>query len=179
MTLRAAVAATAAAAGLVAAVAVATTAASAAPAAFTPKTLAGAWTGSWKNQTFGSTGAAALTVAATGDRLTFSFDLGGGVFGCTDPAGESTKPIGKGAGANAWSAKGFTIQGASKALGTVKIVYDDAKRSLLGTGSNPPCRAGLTWKIVGTFAATTFSGTVAIALPDGTKATSVLSLKRG
>lgn len=102
---------------------------------------------------------AALKIAASGDRLTFAFDLGGGT--------------------NAWSAKGFTIQGASKALGTVKVVYDDAKRSLVGTGSNPPCRAGLTWKIAGTFAATTFNGTVAIALPDGTKATSVLSLKRG
>ena len=177
MKLRAAVAATIA--GLVAVVAVATSAASAATTAFTPKTLAGAWTGAWTNQTFGSTGPAALKVAFAGDKLTFAFDLGGGVFGCTDPAGESTKPIGKGAGANAWSAKGFTIQGASKALGTVKIVYDDAKRSLVGTGSNPPCRAGLTWKIAGTFAASTFSGTVAIALPDGTKATSVLKLKRG
>ena len=178
MKLRAAVAA-ATAASLVAAVAVATHSASAASAAFTPKTLAGAWTGTWKNQTFGSTGSAALKIAAAGDKLTFAFDLGGGVFGCTDPAGESTKPIRKGAGANAWSAKGFIIQGASKALGTVKIVYSDAKRSLVGTGSNPPCRAGLSWKIAGTFGKTTFTGTVAIALPDGTKATSVLSLKRG
>ena len=177
MRLRAAVAATAA-AGLVAA-GVATSTAGAAGAAFTPKTLAGAWTGAWKNQTFGSTGPAALRIAAVGDKLTFAFDLGGGVFGCSDPAGESTKPIGKGAGANAWNAGGFTIQGASKALGTVKIVYSDTKRSLVGTGSNPPCRAGLTWKVAGTFAASTFTGTVAIALPDGTNATSVLSLKRG
>ena len=154
-------------------------AAATAPTAFTPKTLAGAWAGSWKNQTFGSTGPAALKIVAAGDKLTFTFDLGGGVFGCADPAGESTKPIGKGAGANAWSAKGFTIQAVSKAMGTVKIVYDDAKKSLVGTGTNPPCRAGLSWKVADTFAATTFSGTVAIALPDGTKATSVLSLKRG
>lgn len=178
MTLRAAVAA-AAAAGLITTVAVAISPATAATAAFTPKSLAGSWTGAWKNTTFGSTGPAALKIVAAGDKLTFSLDFGGSVFGCTDPAGESTRPIGKGTGANAWNAKGFTIRGASKALGTVKIVYDDAKRSLVGTGSNPPCRAGLSWKIAGTFAAKTFIGTVAIALPDGTKATSVLSLKRG
>lgn len=116
---------------------------------------------------------------AAGSKLTLSLNLGGGVFGCSDPAGESTRPIGKGTGANARSAKGFTIQGTSEALGTIRIAYDDARGALTGSGSNPPCRAGLTWKITGTFAGSSFNGAVAISLPDGTKATSVLALKRG
>lgn len=164
---------------LVAAAAVALAAAGPAAAAFTPKTLAGTWSGAWKNTTFGSTGPAALKIGAAGDKLTFSLDLGGGVFGCTDPAGESTPAIGKGRGPNAWNAGGFSIKGASQALGTVSITYSDAKRSLSGSGTNPPCRAGLSWKVAGSFTATAFSGTVAIALPDGTRATSTLSLKRG
>lgn len=164
---------------LVVVAAAALAAAGPAAAAFTPKTLAGTWSGAWTNTTFGSTGPAALKIGATGDKLTFSLDLGGGVFGCSDPAGESTPAIGKGSGPNAWNAGGFTIKGASKALGTVSIAYSDAKRSLTGSGKNPPCRAGLTWKVAGSFTASAFKGTIAIALPDGTRATSTLALRRG
>lgn len=153
--------------------------ASAAASAFTPKTLAGSWTGAWKNLTFGSTGPAALRITAAGDRLALALDLGGGVFGCSDPAGESTPAIGKGSGPNAWNAGGFSIKGASKALGTISIVYADARHSLAGSGTNPPCKPGLSWKIAGSFAGAAFNGTVSIALPDGTKATSTLALKRG
>lgn len=164
---------------MAAAAAVALAAAGAATAAFTPATLAGSCTGSWRNTTFGSTGPVAMRIAAAGGKLTMSLDLGGGVFGCTDPAGKSTKPIGKGSGPNTWSARGFSIAGSSKALGTLAIAYDDARHALAGSGSNPPCRPGLAWKVAGTFNGAAFTGTVAIALPDGTKATSTLQLKRG
>lgn len=147
---------------------------------FTPATLAGAWTGTWKNLRFGSTGPASITAKALagGTKLVFSADFGGNVFGCTDPNPESSKPLTKGAGPGHWNDGGFVIAGASKAFGQIKLVYTHAKRTLTGSGSNPTCAAGLSWALAGKFAGATFTGKVSIKLPDGTTAVSDLSLKR-
>ena len=68
---------------LVIAVAAVLASSAAAMGPFTTKTLAGTWTGSWTDETFGSSGP--VTFVATplaNSRLRLSVDFGGGVFGC-------------------------------------------------------------------------------------------------
>lgn len=150
-------------------------AASASATPFTPSLLAGTWEGSWRNETFNTTGAARIVASAPGDtRLNFTVDLGGNVFGCADPP-PATDGIPKGTGPNTWNEKGFQIK-RSGSLGSQLLTYDHAKRTLTGTGTNPTCLFGLEWSIAGRFDSTRFSGTISIKLPDGTPATSKLEL---
>lgn len=155
--------------------------AGAAQQAFTPKSIAGYWTGTWTNERFGSTGPASIVAKSLkgNTQLTFTADFGGNVFGCADPPKEGTKPLPKGNGANHWNAKGFTIQGSSKAFGALKLTYVAATATLSGGGGNPPCAAGLTWTVAGTFSGNTFAGKVNITLPDKTTAVSDIALTRG
>jgi hypothetical protein len=155
-------------------------AAGAAQTAFTPKSIAGNWTGTWTNERFGSTGPASIVAKSLkkDTQLMFTADFGGNVFGCADPPKEGTKPLTKGTGANHWNAKGFTIQGSSKAFGALKLTYAAATRKLSGGGGNPPCAAGLTWSVSGTFSGTTFTGKVNITLPDKTSAVSDIALTK-
>lgn len=148
-----------------------------AAAPFTPAALAGTWKGSWKNETFGSTGPALFSAKAVGTKMVVSMDLGGNVFGCTDPPAR-TATIGKGTGANGWNARGFAFSSKSPTLGTTKIVYVHARKSIVASGLNPSCANGLQWKLTGTFSGKSFAGTVAIRLPDGGHATSKISLTR-
>ncbi len=48
------------------------------------------WEGSWFNDTFGSSGPATVDVTICGTTLTFTLDLGGFVFGASDPAPVTT-----------------------------------------------------------------------------------------
>ncbi|MHB8643348.1 MAG: hypothetical protein ACYDA3_10755 [Gaiellaceae bacterium] len=169
--------------GILALIAAAVVASSAAAAqsVFTPKSIAGNWKGTWTNERFGSTGPASIVSKSlkNNTQLTFTADFGGNVFGCADPPKEGTKPLTKGTGANHWSAKGFTIQGSSQAFGALKLTYVAATGKLTGGGGNPPCAAGLTWTIDGTFTGKTFAGKVNITLPDKTTAVSDIALTRG
>lgn len=65
---------------------------------FTPKAIAGTWTGTWVNKTFGTTGSAKIVAKSlAGDtKLSFLADFGGHVFGCNDPAPEKSKVLTKG-----------------------------------------------------------------------------------
>jgi hypothetical protein len=152
-----------------------------AAAPFTPKTLAGTWNGTWKNETFGSTGSAKIVAKslAGNSKLMFSVNFGGSVFGCPSVPPESTKPLPKGAGVNHWSATGFAVKGASKDFGVLKLTYKSASGALTGSGSNPPCATGLSWSISGKFAAKTFTGKVNIKLASGQTAISDINLTRG
>jgi hypothetical protein len=154
--------------------------AGAAQSAFTPKTIAGSWKGTWTNERFGSTGPASIVAKslAKNTKLLFTADFGGNVFACADPPAESTKPLTKGTGAGHWNAKGFTIKGSSKAFGALKLTYVAATGTLTGAGGNPPCATGLSWKISGRFSGKTFIGKVNITLPDKTTAVSDISLTR-
>ncbi len=145
---------------------------------FSPKLIAGNWTGTWMNETFGSTGSASIVAKATRTTLAFTADFGGNVFGCPDPNPESTKPLTKGAGPNHWNPSGFKIKGVSKAFGTLQLIYTHATKRLKGGGSNPNCAMNLAWVVDGTFAGNTFTGTVNITLPDGSKAVSKINLTR-
>lgn len=145
---------------------------------FTPKLLAGTWSGSWKNETFGSTGPAKIVASAPGNtRLLFNVDFGGNVFGCEDPPAGSGG-IAKGTGPNKWNAAGFRIVKDSPAFGKTDLTYVHRTKTLRGTGFNPTCNPGLKWALAGKFSGNTFAGTINITLPDGTAAVSKLSLTR-
>ena len=158
-------------------VALLTTAAAWAAAPFAPASLAGTWKGTWKNETFGSVGPAMFGAKAVGTKLVVSMDLGGNVFGCPDPPARKAT-LTKGTGPNRWNAKGFVFSSKSPILGTTKVVYVHASKSMTASGLNPACANGLQWKLTGKFSGKSFSGTVAITLPDGGHATSTISLKR-
>jgi hypothetical protein len=145
---------------------------------FTPKLLAGAWTGSWTNETFGSTGPLAVTVKAPKNlRLVITLDLGGMVFGCADPEPGKLN-LAKGKGPNRWNAAGFKIAVTSQALGQTTAAYSHKAKTLTASGSNPPCAQGLSWKLAGKFAGKTFTGTVTITLPTGQVATTKIEATR-
>jgi hypothetical protein len=151
-----------------------------AAATFTPKTLAGTWSGTWTNQTFGSSGPATVVAKSlAGNKLLFSVDFRGGVFGCSSVPPESTHPLPRGPGPNHWNAAGFTIKGKSKDFGTLTITYRAGSGNLTGSGANPPCAQGLTWSMIGAFVGSKFSGKVKIKLASGQTAISDISLTRG
>jgi hypothetical protein len=156
------------------------TAQSATPVGFTPKLLAGIWSGSWMNTTFGSTGPARIVgkSLSKNTKLSFTADFGGNVFGCTDPGAETTKVLTKGTGFGHWNAAGFKIKGTSPAFGAMTLAYAFKTKAIAGSGSNPACAAGLTWKIAGKFTGKTFNGTINITLPDSSTAVSTLTLTK-
>jgi hypothetical protein len=146
---------------------------------FTPQTLAGTWTGTWVNQRFGATGPASFVVTNPDPQtLTFTASFGGNVFGCGQPPpGSGAMTFGTGPGH--WNAGGFTFTKTSPNFGTLTITYDFNANRLTGNGQNPSCNPGLSWAIDGNFTGNTFKGTVDITLPDGSHATSVLTVTRG
>ena len=152
---------------------------------FQPSVIKGSWKGTWHNLRFGSTGPASIKATFTGKgnkaKLRFNADFGGNVFGCADPAPESSPLLTKGKGNNHWNGVGFIVKASSKAFGALKITYKNAGHKISGSGGNPPCNQGLTWTVTGTFSGTklkNFTGTVNIVLPDKTTATSELALTK-
>jgi hypothetical protein len=146
-------------------------------AGFTPQTLAGTWDGTWQNQTFGSTGSARFLVNATSaNSFTFTATLGGNVFGCSAPPPTSGE-IQPGTGPNRWGAAGFSVEMTGAAGGKVSLSYDHATKTLTGSGTSG-CSPGIGWKLTGRFEGDSFSGDVAISLPGGLSAASVLRLAR-
>jgi hypothetical protein len=154
--------------------------ADAAATRFTPKTLAGTWSGTWTNQSFGSSGPATVAAKplAGNTKLLFSVNFQGGVFGCPSVPPEATPPLPRGTGPNHWSAAGFTIKGRSKDFGTLTLTYRAASGNLSGSGVNPPCARGLSWSMIGAFVGSQFSGKVKIKLASGQTAISDISLTR-
>ncbi len=142
------------------------------PAGFTPAFIAGTWNGSWRNQTFGTTGSAQFAVATpTPSSFTFQATLGGNVFGCPTPPPASGE-ITQGTGVNHWNADGFTVKTQNST-----VSYDFKANAFTGNGVSS-CNPGITWTIKGAFDGNAFSGTVSISLPGGVSATSVIELKR-
>jgi hypothetical protein len=148
---------------------------------FQPALIAGTWKGTWHNVTFGSKGAAFIRAKAIGTgnnaKLNFLSDFGGNVFGCANPPADGIT-LTKGVGANHWGPAGFVVKGSSKAFGKLTLTYNNVKKTIVGSGSNPTCNPGLTWKVNGKFVGKTFTATVTIHLPDGSNAISKIALKR-
>jgi hypothetical protein len=147
--------------------------------AFKPKLLAGTWSGNWSNQTFNTTGTITLQgkVLKKGKAFQFAVDLGGNALGCPDPAAERTPTITKGSGNNHWNAKGFKLKLNSPAYGSFNVSFSQKTHKLTGTGGNPSCAPGVTWKLDGKLTKTAFTGTVTITLPSQT-ATSKINATR-
>jgi len=146
---------------------------------FTPKVLKGSWSGTWKNQTFGTTGPITAKFTAKRKKLGIPLDFGGSVFGCADPPAASiTLPKGK--GANKWSKKGFTLDGPSAAFGQRVLTYKHKTRKVTGKGQDPPCAQGLTWTLSGKVSKKyrRLTAKVNINLANGGKAVSVLDVKK-
>lgn len=154
-----------------------TAVATSAGASFTPSALAGTWKGTWKNQTYGSTGPAVIKATVSGKNLNYVSDFGGHVFGCNNPPPEKGK-ITPGSGANHWNAAGFVYKRKSTSLGNTTLTYKHGAKTFNGGGSDPTCLKGLTWKMAGKFSGKSFKATVHITLPGGMHATSVVNLKR-
>jgi hypothetical protein len=164
---------------------VASASASVASAPFQPSVIKGSWKGTWHNLRFGSTGPASIKATVTGKgnkaKLRFNADFGGNVFGCADPAPESSPLLTHGKGNNHWNSAGFVVKANSQSFGALKITFKNVGKKLTGAGGNPPCNQGLTWTLTGKFSGTklkTFTGSVHITLPDKTTATSKLALTK-
>ena len=151
--------------------------ASAAPQAFTPAKLAGTWVGTWNNLTFKTKGTLTLKVTSAGNKLGLTAIITGNTFGCTTPKPQ-TFTLPAGSGANHWNAKGFTVVNPNPAFGTMNVIYNDSFGTIAGSGKNPKCAPGLSWKIAGKFTAKKFSATTYITIPGGGKATTVVSLTK-
>lgn len=148
------------------------------PPGFTPLTLAGTWAGTWRNETFGSTGPASIVVTVTNTTtFTFTSTFGGNVFGCSAPP-PATGTVTRGSGTNTWDADGFNVDMTTPAGGKVQLTYDFKASSMTGTGQSG-CNPAITWRMTaGTFTNTTFNGRIAISLAGNALATSVLELTR-
>jgi hypothetical protein len=143
---------------------------------FTPAKIAGKWTGTWKNNTFGSTGDVRADVSYSGGKLMAVVDFGGNVFGCSDPGPETfTAP--KGSADTSWSSSGFKVKANSPAFGDMSFTYTYKTKAVEATGSNA-CQPGLSWKLNGKLDAKTFSATVDINLPGGQTAQSAINASR-
>jgi hypothetical protein len=112
-----------------------------------------------------------------GKAFQFGVDLGGNALGCPDPAADKTPTITKGSGNNHWNAKGFKLKLNSPAHGKCNVSYSQKTQKLTGTGGNPSCAPGVTWKLDGKLTKKALTGTVTITLPSQT-ATSTINATR-
>jgi hypothetical protein len=149
------------------------------PARFTPSSLAGTWAGTWRNETFGSTGPASIVMTiVNATTFTFTSNFGGSVFGCSSPP-PATGTVNQGAGPNTWNAEGFNVNLTTPIGGKVLLAYVFATSSMTGSGVSG-CNPSITWKMTtGTFVGNTFTGRIEISLSGSPLATSVLTLTRG
>ncbi len=147
---------------------------------FTPKKLAGTWSGTWTNHTFNTTGPITLSTKLMRKGKAFQFDvqLGGTALGCPQQPGEHTPTITKGSGDNRWNSKGFKLHLTSPAYGEFRVKYVDKTHKLTGSGGNPSCAPGVSWTLDGKLTHSAFTGTIAIKLANGQTASSSLSASR-
>ncbi|HLY93498.1 MAG TPA: hypothetical protein VKP14_01485, partial [Gaiellaceae bacterium] len=110
------------------------------------------WVGTWNNLTFKTQG--------------------------TLSPGPQTFTLPAGAGANHWTAKGFSIANPNAAFGAMNVTDVYPLGTLAGSGKNPQCAPGLLWKLTGKFTAKAFSATAHITLPGGGQATTVVKLAK-
>ena len=142
---------------------------------FTPAKIAGKWTGTWKNTTFGSEGSIRANVQAKPqNKMLLLADFGGNVFGCEDP-GSAPSTLPKKPGANGWDRNGFRLSKQTKALGRLTLTYNFRSKSFTGSGTAPPCRPEISYTIDGRLTPSKLEATVQIDLGGGQTATSELS----
>lgn len=129
------------------------------------------FTGTWTNQTFGSTGGATMSVKVDRTALTLgvTLTLTGNVFGAAAPAPETfTLPI---------NAAGATYAGKSKTFGDVTATLK-ADGTFTFKGENVPSNRVKGIDGSGTWTTSAVNLTYNVALSDGSAAKGVVSLKK-
>ncbi|HYR95144.1 MAG TPA: hypothetical protein VEM57_00355 [Candidatus Binatus sp.] len=94
--------------------------------AFSSDTLAGTWSGTWKNLKFKGVGGPFTIVISAPDANTIVVDASGANFGC----GALGAPVTLVKGVD------WTDTGGTKTFDTITLTYVEATRTLTGTGSN-------------------------------------------
>ena len=146
-------------------------------AGFSPKSLAGKWSGKWTNTTFGSTGSVRATVRVKDGKFKPTVQFGGNVFGCESPPA-AIFSLSKGKGNNRYNSGGFKISSKTAAFGNVNVTYKHSNNSLSGSGGKPACRPGITWTLSGKLTSSKFTGTAKIKLESGQTATTKITAKK-
>ena len=151
--------------------------ATAAPTSVAPGPLAGiagTYTGTWTNTTFGSTGPATFAIttdpqAQPGTQITFAVTLGGQVFGAAAPAPETFEgPI---------SADGVSVTGTSANFGTLVWTITNAG-ALSVTGAQVPGGRVMQFTATGTIAGGKIDINYSVDLVGGQKAQGTLQATR-
>ena len=121
--------------------------------------LAGAFTGTWNNTTYSSSGTLTATVDLTNGVFTAVTQIGGAVFGGSPPAAETFT--------GQLTAAGVTASGSSAIFGTYSLVATVAG-DVTFTADNVPSATVATVVAHGTGSATGLTGTYQITFRNGT-----------
>ena len=118
----------------------------------TAKDFAGNWTGTWNNTTFGSKGAAKMTVVVDEAKksVELTLDLDGNVFGAADPPAEKFT--------GTYTAAGFTVTSKSTLFGDLSLTFK-ADGTISGSGK-PAGFDDITFKGTGTAKTMTLTYTI-------------------
>lgn len=145
-------------------------------AGFVPSKYAGAWSGSWENETFDTTGPATMDLTVKGKRKFIGvFDLGGNAFGCPNPDPRTVK-MKKGQGDNTWNKKGFRANWEND-YGPLHISYEHATKRFAGDGVSP-CTADIAYTYEGKMTKRRVTADVDITFEGDPFATSTLELTK-
>jgi hypothetical protein len=131
----------------------------------------GNWTGTWRNNTFASTGQATLAVALNpgGTQMTWSIAVQGNVFGVGSPAPETF--------VGAVGPATITLTGNSATFGQVTLTID-ANGNVTGSGMNLTTPNVTRFDFTGTWSASNFDLTYTATLTTGGTATGVFNLTK-
>jgi hypothetical protein len=147
-----------------------TRAASSAAKGFTPKDIKGKWTGTWTNNTFGSTGDVISNVKVKGEKMTPITDFSGNVFGCDNPP-QGSITLKPGDGKNKYNSDGFKIKAKSPAFGDdFQFTYKQKGNKVTASGSSP-CDPSIHFTLTGTLTKTDFDADVNITSTPPSKST--------
>jgi hypothetical protein len=144
--------------------------AAAAAKPFTPRAIAGSYSGMWTDATFTTSGPFGFTISAKrrDSVLVLGGSVGGQGFGCPGVPPIVAISLSEGKGANHWNAAGFRLLH-SGAFGSVDARYDNARHTIRATGTGPPaCAAGVSYRIAGTLRGGVLDGSATITLPTMT-----------
>ncbi len=110
---------------------------------FKPEKVAGIWTGTWNNQTFGSSGSASMSLTVKGkgkgkqQKIIGIFELGGEAFGCSEEEINPRKvTMKKGKGENRWNKKGLSADW-NNGLGDANLTFTHKGKAVTGFGAFP------------------------------------------
>jgi hypothetical protein len=142
--------------------------ATAAAKPFTPRAIAGSYSGTWTDSTFGTSGPLGFTIASKRHNpvLVLGGAVGGQAFGCPGLPPIASVSLKEGRGPNHWDAAGFRLA-RNDAFGNLRATYDHRRGSIRATGTGPPACAGfVSYVVTGTLRGGVLNGTADITLPN-------------